>query len=75
MSGQSIWGIIMENMADWQLDNAMQGEFDPIYTSEPFIWKQDKTCRYCGKTGLHWKKFNNKWRLADKSNKKHICSN
>lgn len=33
---------------------------------------QLKTCRYCGKTGLHWRRAGGKWRLAQ-AGVLHVC--
>ena len=33
----------------------------------------NKTCRYCGKTGLHWKNTELGWRLADRDNTIQCC--
>lgn len=42
------------------------------FPSPPKI--KTKTCRQCGKTGLHWGQAKTGWRLFDKLNKIHNCS-
>ena len=50
---------------DWDL-------LDPMYD-----YSGEKTCRYCGKTGLMWTNMNTKdkpeWRLMDKNAVVHSC--
>lgn len=51
-------------------DRGMNGEWDEVPHGREISPPQDKTCRYCGKTGLRWREFNTKyskhvWRLVE----------
>ena len=49
-------------------DDAYNGNHEPIYSS-----KLTKTCKYCGKSGLSWKKTDLGWRLFTKTHNAHEC--
>lgn len=56
----------MGEQADILIDQMW--DFDPR-DEEPIA---TKTCRCCGKTGLHWDMLNSKWRLHDNRGI-HVC--
>lgn len=39
---------------------------------EPSI-RRSRTCKYCGLSGLHWGRKDNKWRLFNWKNELHVC--
>jgi hypothetical protein len=33
----------------------------------------NKSCNFCGLSGLHWETVNNKWKLYDINGNPHVC--
>lgn len=66
---------IQDGMDSWAMDtdDAFDADsYNPNFTP-PTVTKY-KTCRCCGVEWLHWRKFNDKWRLATEDGKLHKCS-
>lgn len=58
----------MGEFADMERDRSFMAMLDhdqDCYDESEMYEKTLKTCKHCGKTGLHWDKFNGQWRLHD----------
>lgn len=46
------------------------------YSHQPMVLGKPamKTCKHCGKTGLHWKDTGSGWRLATADDELHTCA-
>ncbi len=75
----------MGDYADMQIENELMSYLDDLnnidynepdigsYTSKKSL--ATRTCKYCGKSQLHWEEFKNTWRLFDCHGKLHSCLN
>jgi len=63
----------MGEMADFLIDDMMDAypEWNPYGSVRPA--SSLKTCKYCGKSTLHWELTGEGWRLFGKKGKLHIC--
>lgn len=73
---------IMGDMADWIIDNGYDEwmDFDPETYGMPdfddaqvFPGPKRFSCKYCHKTGLVWRQFENGWRLTNDDGSIHKC--